>query len=85
MGTVKTAISIEESLFKRAEKLSRRLNISRSRLFSLGIQELLKKYRGRDLIEMINKAQQNFPDEEEKAFLQIASRSFAELARADEW
>lgn len=85
MATVKTAISIEESLFNQAEKLSRRLDISRSRLFALAIRELLNKHHRRDLIERINNAQQDFPDGEDKAFLEMASRSFAELGRADEW
>ena len=39
MACVKTAISIQESLFKEAEELARKLQVSRSKLVSLALEE----------------------------------------------
>ncbi len=45
MKTVKTAISIPASIFKGAEKLARRLGITRSELYSTAVSEYLKEHR----------------------------------------
>lgn len=43
MQTVKTAISIDKALFDRAEALARTLQVSRSRVFVLALEESLLK------------------------------------------
>jgi len=45
MAHVKTAISIEESVFLRIENLARELDVSRSRLFALAMNEFLRSAR----------------------------------------
>jgi antitoxin MazE6 len=44
MPNIKTAVSLEESLFKRVDSLSRELRISRSRLFSLALEEFVSRH-----------------------------------------
>ncbi len=39
MTSIKTAISLEESLFKQAEDLARELQIPRSHLYALAVAE----------------------------------------------
>ncbi len=41
---MKTAISIPDKLFVSADKLAKNLNIPRSRLFTIALEELLEKY-----------------------------------------
>jgi len=43
MNSVKISISLEESLFQRANILTNELNISRSRLIALALEEFLKQ------------------------------------------
>ncbi len=56
MTTIKTAISLQTSLFDQAEELARELNVSRSRLFVLALEEFIRQYQDRKLFEQINRA-----------------------------
>ena len=68
MAIVKTAISIQESLFERADALAEQLHLSRSQLFSRALDEFLKKHETRRLREEIDSALEGEPDpgEEER-------------------
>jgi metal-responsive CopG/Arc/MetJ family transcriptional regulator len=68
--TIKTAISIDESLFERAEALARELNISRSRLFALATQDFIERYDNQRLLDEINAACDEAPDAQERTQLQ---------------
>ena len=54
--TIKTAISIQKTLFEQAENLAQRLNISRSHLFGLAIETFIKNHQNKILLDEINKA-----------------------------
>ena len=69
MSTVKTAISIEESLFEQAEALAQELKVSRSRLFVLAMEDFVRRHHNRQLLEQINAASQDLPDPAEQARL----------------
>ncbi len=64
--TVKTAISLEDSLFERVDALARELDISRSHLFALAAQQFIERYENRYLLEAINAAYDELPDPEEE-------------------
>ncbi|TDJ13900.1 MAG: hypothetical protein E2O65_15350 [Gammaproteobacteria bacterium] len=51
---MKTAISIPDPVFDAAEKLARRLGISRSQLYSTAIDALIEKYRYSGVTEKLN-------------------------------
>jgi metal-responsive CopG/Arc/MetJ family transcriptional regulator len=55
-NTIKTAISIQKTLFNKAEILARQLNISRSQLYGLAIENYLKKHQNQALLDDINSA-----------------------------
>jgi mRNA interferase MazF len=61
-ATVKTAISIQKTLFHQAEILAEQLNISRSHLFGIAIEHFIKTYQSQGLIDEINKPCENQPD-----------------------
>lgn len=65
--TVKTAISIQESLFEQVNALAHELEISRSRLFVLAVEEFIQRYQNRKLFKAINAAYDDLPDPEEQA------------------
>jgi metal-responsive CopG/Arc/MetJ family transcriptional regulator len=70
MSTVKTAISLPEPLFKRAETVAHELQISRSQLIAKALEELIKGYERQALIEAINQAyKEDPPTTEEKQIL----------------
>jgi metal-responsive CopG/Arc/MetJ family transcriptional regulator len=51
---MKTAISIPNPIFEAAEKLARRLGMSRSQLYSTAVDALIEKYRYSGVTEQLN-------------------------------
>lgn len=51
---MKVALSIPDDLFETAETLSKRLGVSRSRLYASALADFLAKHRGRKVTERLN-------------------------------
>lgn len=67
MPFVKTAISLPEPLFERAEAFARRQKISRSQLFARAVEEFLRRHESQALLEALNRVYEDFsPTLEEK-------------------
>jgi metal-responsive CopG/Arc/MetJ family transcriptional regulator len=85
MANIKTAISLQESLFQQAEALARDMNVSRSRLFVLALENFIREYEDRQLFERINKAYEDAPpDEIEQAHLRQIRRQHRRMVEG-EW
>jgi metal-responsive CopG/Arc/MetJ family transcriptional regulator len=84
MGNVKTAISIQERLFEQADALAREMNISRSRLFVLALQEFIQRYQNQKLLDEINSAYQGELDPGEAIRLHSMRRRQRQLVEG-EW
>jgi metal-responsive CopG/Arc/MetJ family transcriptional regulator len=54
MSYMKTAISIDESLFRKAEKLSTKLQVSRSQLFAQALEYLIDRSETLEIIQKLN-------------------------------
>ncbi len=52
---MKTAVSLPDDLFRRAEATARKLKISRSQLYATAIAEFLAKRRSNHITERLNK------------------------------
>ncbi len=67
MPTVKTAVSIEVSLFEEAEVLAKELQVSRSRVFAIALEQFLQRRKGKKLLERINNvyAETGLPNDRE--------------------
>lgn len=76
MPTVKTAISLPEPLFHRVETVACELQISRSQLVAKAVDEFVKRYEKRALLEAINRACEDDPPttEEKKLLLGIRKK-----------
>ena len=68
MATIKTAISLQESLFAQVEDLAQHLNVSRSQVVALALEEFIRRHQNRQLLDAINRAYdaQNDADELER-------------------
>ena len=84
MASVKTAISIQEPLFEQVEALASELNISRSRIFVLAIEEFIQRYQNRQLLEGINRAYDDLPDATEQLYLEKTRQQQRKLMEG-EW
>ena len=61
MSQVKTAISIDQDIFKAIDFLAKKAHISRSRLFEMAVREWVKKEKEKDITAQINRAVGNDP------------------------
>jgi metal-responsive CopG/Arc/MetJ family transcriptional regulator len=70
MANVKTAVSLQKSLFEQVDSLAREMNISRSRLFVLALEDFIHRYQNRQLLEQINQAYSDTHDPDEQSHLE---------------
>jgi metal-responsive CopG/Arc/MetJ family transcriptional regulator len=84
MPSVKTAISLPEPLFHRVEAVAGELQISRSQLVATAVDEFVKRYERRALIEAINRAYEDDPPtSEEKELLKGIRRKQKKLLESE--
>ncbi len=84
MTHVKTAVSIEESLFREAEEWAGKLGISRSRLFAEAVREYVRRRENEELLRRLNEAHADGPDEEDEAALRHGQALHLEMLRRAE-
>jgi metal-responsive CopG/Arc/MetJ family transcriptional regulator len=70
--TVKTAISIEKSLFEQVQDIAHKMHVSRSRLFVLAIEDYIRREQNREMLDQINAA---YADEFDRAEQELIRRS----------
>ena len=66
MSNIKTAISLQKSLFEQVDLMAREMKVSRSRLFVMALEDYIRRYQNQILLEKINQAYQDAPDTVEK-------------------
>jgi metal-responsive CopG/Arc/MetJ family transcriptional regulator len=84
MATIKTAISIDRSLFEELGDLSHELNISRSRIFALAAAEFVQRHKNLKLLEAINAAYDDFPDEKESSINTVMRSKHLKMVK-EQW
>ena len=80
---MKTAISIPDPIFESAEKLAKRLGISRSQLYSNAVDALVETYRYSGVTEQLDAVYKTDPDVSslDESFEKMQSLSLEK----DEW
>jgi hypothetical protein len=58
---MKTAVSIPDSVFKAADRLARRMGVSRSELYARALSELMRRQREEQLTEQLNQHYSRHP------------------------
>jgi len=84
MGIVKTAVSLPEDVFERAEELARTLGASRSRLYALALEDYLRRHEEQRLLDRINAACEDAGSDLDARLLTGHRRPFRELVEG-EW
>jgi metal-responsive CopG/Arc/MetJ family transcriptional regulator len=85
MLAIKTAISIEKVIFDQAEKVAQAMNVSRSKLFVLALQEFLERQKNKELLEQINAAYSDLPDAAEQTLRKSQRRQHRRIVESEEW
>lgn len=84
MAVIKTAISIDESLFEQIRKLSEEINLSRNQIFCQAVKYFIDKKNNLELVRKINRAYSDILDEEEREGLEKSKRRYKEIVK-EEW
>jgi predicted transcriptional regulator len=84
MANIKTAISIEESLFEKIEELARKLQVTRSHIFVRAVEEFIRRQENQHLLASINDAYKDDPEKGEHKRLQQMRSSHRRLVEG-EW
>lgn len=86
MAAVKTAISMDEELFKQVEATAEEMNVSRSRVVVLALRDYLKRREAQRITEQLNAVygEDYELDEEDKAFIRRGKRTLRRIAEAEE-
>ncbi len=85
MPGVKTAISLDENLFERVNEIAKDLSVSRSRVFTLAVQDFIKKQENKSLLARLNEAYDDHPTEEENAFIESMRKSQKGISEQEQW
>ena len=80
---MKTAISVPDPIYEAAEKLAKRLGVSRSQLYSRAVNSLIEKYRYSGVTERLDAVYEVNPESGrlDQDIEELQSRSIAE----EEW
>jgi len=78
---MKTAISVPDDLFRRAEETARRLRVSRSELYAKAIAEFLQRQQGNAITERLNGVYARHPAKVESGLHRAQLKSLAK----DDW
>jgi metal-responsive CopG/Arc/MetJ family transcriptional regulator len=85
MSIVKTAISLPEPLFERADAFARQQKISRSQLFVRAVEEFLRRHESQVLLEALNRVYEDVsPTPEEKEARRLMQQKQRERVKG-EW
>jgi len=74
---MKVALSIPNELFESGETLSKRLGVSRSRLYATALAEFVAKNRGRKITERLNAVYASEDSRLTSALRRMQSRSLS--------
>jgi metal-responsive CopG/Arc/MetJ family transcriptional regulator len=85
MSQVKTAISIHEGLFKEADSIAQEMNIPRSQVVAMALEDFVRRYRNKKLLEQINEAYATPPSDDERESLEIMRSQQRRLIEGEEW
>ena len=84
-ASVKTAISMQQHLFDDVNELAKELNVSRSKLFVIAIEEFIKKNENKKMLSQINAALSDSPDTKEAETTSIMKRKQKQILEQELW
>ena len=84
MAHVKTAISLDEALFREAEEWAGKLGVSRSRFFANALAEYVREQENEELLRRLNEAHADGLDAEDEEALRHAQALHADMLRMAE-
>ena len=81
MPNVKTAISLKPELLEKVDSAAQEMEMPRSHLFVLAVEEFLQRLENQQLVETINKVHGEFRDPNEESNMTAMRRKQRELVK----
>jgi len=81
---MKTAVSMEDSLLREADKTAKRMGLSRSRLFALAVGDFLERQRRDQMLSQLNEVYADRTDPAEGMLLKSVKAKSRRTLR-DTW
>ena len=78
---MKTAISVSDEIFELSEGLAKRLKVSRSKIFAMGVEKLGEEFEKDEIIEKLNKFYSKNPAKVDPVISKMGTLSLPK----DEW
>ena len=85
MPKVKTAISIDNSLLEATGKIAQELDIPRSQVVSLALEDYIRRHKNKQLLAQINAAYSDLPDADEIGTMDVIRSLRRKLGKHEEW
>jgi metal-responsive CopG/Arc/MetJ family transcriptional regulator len=82
---MKTAISLPDVLYKRAEETAAYMGIKRSQLFAMALEEFVVKHNGKMITEKINEVYNKIDQKEFEPYLNATLETQRNLTKNDTW
>ena len=79
MANIKTAISIPKKLFDAANQLAEELNVSRSHVFVIALQDFFERRKNKELLAQINEIYDEELDDEERKIIRRAANNLRKV------
>jgi metal-responsive CopG/Arc/MetJ family transcriptional regulator len=83
MSVVKTAISLQENLFQQLDELAGDLNVSRSSLIAMALQEFIERHENKRLLDQLNAAYEDDPQREEGELSNAHRQSYRRIVETN--
>ena len=78
---MKIAISVPDPVFHAAERVSRRMRLSRSRLYARAVEDYVKRHSGDEITAQLDKVYSRVPSKVDPAI----QRGAFEVLRRERW
>jgi metal-responsive CopG/Arc/MetJ family transcriptional regulator len=82
---MKTAISLSDTLFEKAEKTARYMGIPRSRLFVIALEDYINRHNGEMITKKLNEVYEKINHDEFARDLDVGLESLRNLTKNDTW
>ena len=82
---MKTAISLSDNLYKKAEQTAKQMGISRSKLFVNALEEYIIRHNGEMITKKLNEVYEKINPDDFAKDLDSGIESLRELTKNDAW
>ncbi|MDR1948045.1 MAG: ChpI protein [Spirochaetaceae bacterium] len=82
---MKTAISLSNILYEKAEETASYMGIPRSKLFAIALEEFIARHNGNMITEKINEVYEKIDKSEFEPHLNVVLESQRNAAKNDTW